>query len=283
MFNLKNLSALALSIFIFTSCSEDTLDNLFSTNLTDSEIAEGLREALIVGTDTSTATLSATGGYLNDPLVKILLPDNINQSVSNFRSKSFTVLGVTVTGDQLYNGYSNSLLGINIPGLKSQEDELIIGINTAAEQAASTAAPIFWDAITAITIDDAQDILFGGNNTAATSYLENRTSSSLFNQYEPKIDSALSSVTVGNTSVVDTYEDYVGSYNDVLNTSVLGFGIIGSLMGVQTVSAADLSVYSTEKGLDGLFLKIGEEEKDIREDPLARVNSILQKVFGELD
>jgi hypothetical protein len=37
------------------------------------------------------------------------------------------------------------------------------------------------------------------------------------------------------------------------------------------------------KGLDGLFLKIAEEEEDIRRDPLARVSDLLARVFGQLD
>jgi hypothetical protein len=44
-----------------------------------------------------------------------------------------------------------------------------------------------------------------------------------------------------------------------------------------------LDTFVTQKGLDGLFLKVADEEKDIRNDPTARVNAILQKVFGELD
>ncbi len=283
--HMKNLklafSLLSLSFLLF-SCSKDDVNNFLDSGLSDSEIAEGLKEALIVGTDTSAGKLSAPGGYLDDLAVKILLPTAIQQSINSFRSKSFTTLGVTVTGQQLYDGYSNSLLGINIPGLGSKEDALVTGINRAAESAANTAAPIFVDAITGITIDDANNILFGGDNTAATTYLEGRTSSTLFNQYEPKIDAALNSVTVGNTSVVDTYEDFVQSYNDILNTSV-GFTTIGNLMNVQSVTTTDLSAYSTQRGLDGLFLKIGEEEAQIRENPLARVTDLLAKVFGELD
>jgi len=275
-------SLLLLVIFSLSSCSEDSNPFTGNNGLSDSEIAEGLKEALKVGTDTSTAILSQTGGYLQDQAVKILLPDGVNSQINDFRSKSFTVLGVTVTGDQLYNGYNNSLLGLNIPGLKSKEDEIIVGINTAAEQAAATAAPIFVGAIEDITIEDANNILFGGNETAATDYLEGKTSSLLFNEYEPKIDAALQSVTVGGESVVNAYEGFVQDYNDILNTSV-GIGTIGSLMNVQTIAASDISEHSTQKGLDGLFLKISEEEADIRQDPLARVNSILQKVFGELD
>ncbi len=275
-------SLLIVSVLSLPACSEDNPFNLGNGGLTDAEIAEGLKEALIVGTDTSTSILSRAGGYFKDQAVKILLPDEVNSQITDFRSKSFTVLGITVTGDQLYNGYNNSLLGLNIPGLKSKEDELILGINTAAEQAAATAAPIFVSAIQEITIQDANNILFGGVETAATDYLEDQTSTSLFNQYEPKIDAALQTVTVGGESVVDAYEGFVEDYNDILNTSV-GLGTIGSLMSMQTITATDISEHSTQKGLDGLFLKVSEEEAQIRKDPLARVNSILQRVFGELD
>ena len=58
---------------------------------------------------------------------------------------------------------------------------------------------------------------------------------------------------------------------------------ISSLMNVNAVGATDLSEYSTNKGLDGLFLKVQDEEKKIRENPLHRVTDILSKVFGELD
>lgn len=284
MIKLSILPIFAFLIFIFSSCSKDDLNSIVGgSDLSEAEIAQGLKEALIIGTDTSTSILSQAGGYFKDEAVKILLPDNIQQSINSFQTKSFTVLGVNLTGQQLYNGYSNSLLGINIPGLKSKEDELVGGINEAAEQAAATATPIFRTAITGISISDATNILFGGNNTAATTYLEDNTSTSLFNQYEPKIDAALTSVKIGNTSVVDSYEDFVNSYNDMLNTDIGIFGSIGNLANIQTVSQTDLSAYATQEGLDGLFLKIGEEEMDIRENPLARVNSILQTVFGELD
>ena len=42
----------------------------------------------------------------------------------------------------------------------------------------------------------------------------------------------------------------------------------------------DLDGYVTSKTLDGLFLKIAEQEKQIRENPLARTTGLLQKVFG---
>ncbi len=268
---------------LFSSC-EDSLDDFIgNTGLTDEEIKEGLKEALKVGTDTSVSILSAVDGYLKDEAVKILLPDQVQNNIATFKGKSFTVLGITVTGQMLYEGYSNNLLGINIAGLKGKENEVITGINRAAEQAASTAGPIFVEAITDITIQDANNILFGGNDRAATEYLQSKTTLSLFNEYEPRIDNALNSVKVGNASVVTSYENFVSDYNDILSTNIPGAGTIGTLMNMELIAATDISVHATNKGLDGLFLKVADEEEDIRKDPLARVNAILQKVFGELD
>ena len=45
----------------------------------------------------------------------------------------------------------------------------------------------------------------------------------------------------------------------------------------------NLEEYVTQKALDALFLKVGEEEKKIRENPVARITSILKRVFGQLD
>ena len=42
----------------------------------------------------------------------------------------------------------------------------------------------------------------------------------------------------------------------------------------------DLDGYVSGKTLDGLFLMIAEEEKKIRENPLARSTDLLKKVFG---
>jgi hypothetical protein len=42
----------------------------------------------------------------------------------------------------------------------------------------------------------------------------------------------------------------------------------------------DLDEYVTGKALDGLFIMVGEEEKKIRQDPVARTTDLLKKVFG---
>jgi len=163
---------------------------------------------------------------------------------------------------------------------------LITGINRAAESAASEAGPIFFDAITGITIADANNILFGPDD-AATTFLRDNTFQSLFNTYEPRIDVAVNSVKVGDQSVESVYNSFISEYNNILSTNIptgiLTSESLASLAGLEQIPETDLSAFATEEGLDGLFLKIEEEEASIREDPLARVTSLLQDVFSLLD
>tara|TARA_B100000809_G_scaffold196724_1_gene196269 strand:+ start:1317 stop:2156 length:840 start_codon:yes stop_codon:yes gene_type:complete len=278
---MKYLKALILLIgttLFISSC--DKVDDVLSTvGLSDSEIIEGLKEALKVGTDTATSKLAVTDGYLKDAAVKLLLPPEINKSLTAFKVQKISIpfLG-EFTGEQIYT--------TGIPGLvepmASVEGDLVLGINRAAETAAKDAGRIFLDAIVGITIEDGNNILFGGVDTAATAYLGRKTRISLFDEYEPKIDAALNSVQISGTSVVGVYEDYVTKYNGILNTS-LGLTTIGEAMGVNSIVADDLSAYATDRGLSGLFKKVADEERLIRDNPLNRVTDILTSVFGELD
>ncbi len=277
------LTALTIgaTLLLNTACeTTDTVKDILNTNLTDAEIVEGLKEALAVGTDTSTGILSLQDGYFADAAVKILLPDEMETTLANFKAKSFNVPALgTVTGQMLFDGVP--ALGIN--GLSQKQDDLILGLNRAAEHAATTAGPIFITAITDITIADGYNILFGGDDFAATNYLQSTTSNALVTAYDPIVENALQSVKIGNTSVADSYENFVQSYNDILNTNIPLLGSISSLISLNPVTATDLSVHGTQKALDGLFLKISEEESDIRNNPGARINDILTKVFGQLD
>jgi hypothetical protein len=45
----------------------------------------------------------------------------------------------------------------------------------------------------------------------------------------------------------------------------------------------DLDDYLTNRALDGMFLKVEDEEKKIRTNISARISPLLKKVFGSLD
>ena len=244
------LILLAVSMPFMYSCDEadDIIENI---GLTDSEIIAGLKQALTVGTDTAVSIVSQFEGYYKDELIKILLPPEADIIVDNLNNPLLQGLGL----DQFV-------------------EDIVFKINRAAEDAASDAAPIFWDAITDMTISDGYNILHG-EDTAATSYLRQQTFNELFNLYAPKMQASLDKDIVAGVSAQETWNTLTGQYNTIANS------LPGQIAGLQPVNT-DLGEYVTRKGLDGLFVKIADEEIAIRQDPLARVTDLLRRVFGSL-
>jgi len=216
--------------------------------LTQNEIIAGLKEALIVGTANSTTLLGKTDGYYKDDLVKILLPQEADLIVENIN---------------------------RIPGGDQLVEDVLLKINRAAEDAVDEAKPIFVNSIKKMTISDAIGIL-NGNDNAATEYLHKTTYPELFKLYRPKIKASVEKKLVGNISTKDSWDTLTKKWNNVAQS------LIGQVAGFKSVEI-ELEDYLTEKALEGLFLKIADEEKKIREEPLARVNDILKRVFGSLD
>ncbi len=72
------------------------------------------------------------------------------------------------------------------------------------------------------------------------------------------------------------WEALTGKWNLVANS------IAGKLAGFTPVNT-DLDNYLTNRALDGMFLKVEEEEKLIRTNINARITPLLKKVFGSLD
>lgn len=236
----------AILLFVFVACEE--LADILYNGLTETEIVEGLKSALTVGTDTSVTTVSKVDGYYKDALIKILLPPEAE------------IIEQYIT---------------YIPGGDDMLETLVKSLNRAAEDAATEAKPIFIAAITGMTIADGVDILYG-EDTSATHYLRKTTYPELFNLFQPKIATSLNKPLLAGVSTNESWETVTSAYNThVVNT-------VGLVLGLQPINTT-LDDYATRKGLDGLFVKVKEEEKDIRLDPLARVTDILAKVFGTLD
>lgn len=138
-------------------------------------------------------------------------------------------------------------------------DEFVMSMNRAAERAAPQARRIFVGAIREMSFDDARRILTGGD-TAATDYFRRKTEDELANAFHPIIEKAMDEV-----GATRQYKDLTGRLRD------LPFARGQSL---------DIDDYVVGKALDGLFYIVGEEEKKIRRNPVARVTDILQDVFG---
>jgi Protein of unknown function (DUF4197) len=145
-------------------------------------------------------------------------------------------------------------------GYQKQVDEFVLSMNRAAEAAAPLASRYFGDAIRDMTLEDVRGILTGGN-TAATDFFRRKTHDKLYAAFKPIVSQKVSEV--GTTRA---YKNMMGRYESV------------PLVGKQSL---DLDDYVTNKSLDGLFHMVGEEEKKIRTDPVARTTDLLKLVFGK--
>jgi len=216
--------------------------------LTEADVAKGLKEALTIGSKNASAILSAVDGYYGDELVKILLPEEASVIIDN--------LGRIPEGDRMV-------------------EDVVLRINRAAEDAAKEVAPIFVNSILHMTINESFAILKGEDN-AATQYLSNTTRTDLYNLYKPKIRQSTEKDIVGGISTKESWEALTGKWNVFANS------VVGRMGGFEEVNA-DLDDYLTNRALDGVFLKVQDEEKKIRTNVSARITPLLEKVFGSLD
>lgn len=248
MNSLKKLGFLIAFAFTLYSCNElmQVASSVMSSqSLTSTEIIAGLKQALTVGTDSTVARVAKSGGYYKDAAIKILLPPEADIITKNISK---------------------------IPGGSQLVENVIQSINSAAEDAAKDVAPIFISSITSMSISDGLGILNGGQ-TAATDYLKKTTSTQLLNLYAPKIKNSIDKKLIGNKSTLELWNSLTTQWNSVANS------VVGQVAGFTPVNT-QLDEYLTQKALDGLFMKIGEQEAKIRTDPAARVTDLLKKVFG---
>lgn len=205
-----------------------------SVGLSQLDIANGLKEALDNGIEKQVSKLTATDGFLKNEAVKILLPEEL-QKVDK---------------------------GLRDIGLSSLADEGLKVLNRAAEDAVKQATPIFVDAVKNMTFNDAKNILMG-DNSAATSYLQNTTSTALYSKFNPVIQNSFAKV--GADKV---WTNIITKYN--------------SLPLVKKVNP-DLTDYTTNKAMEGVFKMIAVEEQNIRTSISSRSSDLLKKVFALQD
>ncbi|NCB13148.1 MAG: DUF4197 domain-containing protein [Erysipelotrichia bacterium] len=228
-------------------------NNNTNSNLDNSTVTSGLKEALKVGVNYATTQLGSNNGYLNNSLVKIPLPDNLAKAESLLRSAG---------GDKM-------------------ADDLINSMNSAASKAAPQTAEIFMDAIDKMSLADAQKILNGGDN-AATNYFKANTTESLKKSILPIVQQTMKENQVAG--YYDTLNNlYKSNVKDLVeNSSVMGmaknFGVDSYLPGNSNES---LDEFVTTKAIDGLFTMIAQKEAGIRANPVEQTSSILKQVFGK--
>lgn len=230
--------ALILVVAIsLTGCAElqKVVNNLPNGGaLSQEQIGNGLRQALDKGIENQVSKLTATDGFYRNELVKILLPKEL-QAVDN---------------------------GLRKLGLNSLADEGIKALNRAAEDAVKTATPIFVNAVKEITFTDAKNILLGEEN-AATSFLQEKTNSKLYQSFNPVIKNSFDKV--GADKI---WTDLINRYNSIPFVTKVN---------------PDLTDYVTTEALKGVFTMIEVEEKGIRENVSLRTTTLLKQVFALQD
>ncbi len=154
----------------------------------ESEVGDGLKEALKIGAKSATGKVSAENGFFGDALIKVLMPPEAKKVENTLRSM----------------------------GMGDQVDKLILSMNRAAEDASTKAVDIFIDAIKSMTIQDAISILNGGDD-AATRYLKSRTSAALTATFKPIIKQSLDKVNATQywATVFDTYNQLPTTFKKV--------------------------------------------------------------------
>lgn len=240
---------LFILVLSFTGCAElmqivEQVDT--ERPLTEQEVVNGLKQALTIGADSAASRLAATDGYYRDRLIRISLPPE----------------AAIITQNLSY-----------IPGGEKMVEDLILRINRAAEDAAREAGPVFATAVRNMTVRDGFEIL-RGEKDAATQYLQAQTYDQLFKLYQPKIKISIEKPFAGNMSTAESWDILTGHWNSVANSTV---GRMADLRPVET----NLATFLTQQALNGLFLKLAEEEEKIRNEPSARVTDLLRRVFGQ--
>ena len=234
------LKKIILVCFVFIAFSYDEPQQNLDTALINYQtgntldIADGLRQALDLGIEKQVSKLTQQDGFYGNSLVKILLPEELQKVDKTMRKI----------------------------GLGSLADEGLLVLNRAAEDAVGEATPIFVNAVKAITFTDAKDILLG-DDSAATSYLKDKTSTALYEKFNP---------------VIKTSFDKVGA-DKVWSTIIQKYNAVPFAGKVNP----DLTDYVTTEALQGVFKMIAVEEKEIRTKSSSRTTTLLQQVFALQD
>ena len=190
-----------------------------------------MKEALRIGAGNAVNLTGRVDGYFANAAIKLLLPEQIRKMEKALR----------------------------VAGFGKKLDELVLGMNRAAEAAAPFAREIFVDAIKKLTFADAQKLL-KGSDTAATDFFREKTTPELTVLFRPPVAKVM-----GEVGVSQQFNQFFAQ------VSKLRFLKIEKL---------DLESYVVDRALFGLFYVLGQEETKIRRDPAARVTAILREVFG---
>jgi len=222
-----------LSALVATGCNGWVLTASAGGLFSDKEALRALRTALSRGAQSAVSQLGRTDGFLKNDQLKIRLPSAMNKVTPMLR----------------------------MLGKSAELDEMIVGMNRAAEQATPLALPLLKSAIEKMNVNDARKILSGGD-TSVTDFFASKTRDTLQERFLPIVER-----TTNKLALTQPYSELAG---------------LAESMGVLKPEQASVGLYVTDQALSGLFTMIGAQERAIRNDPVGTGSAILKKVFGAL-
>ena len=251
-------------LLLGAAACEKVNDVLKSIGLSNTEIVEGLKEALNVAAGTAQGSASKVDGFLKNKDIEIMLPDQLKpvKQLVDKADKISVVVGAIV----------KSTLGDGV-------EELRVAMNHAAEHASRDVLPIFKGAVKEMTITDGLQVLQGGDS-AASHYLREKTYTKLEDKFTPVVKESMEKTEVNSyyTTLSTHYNEMVGKVNLMIPG---GMALVRKYVPeLPERIDTDLSRFITTKGLDGLFYLMKGEEKKIRDNPLDYGSAIIQKVFN---
>lgn len=150
-----------------------------TSNLPNTQINDGLREALFQGARNAVEELGRSNGFLNNARVKIPLPSSLQKTEKTLR----------------------------VLGQGKRVDAFVESMNHAAEEAVPIAADIFLDAVKQMSFADAKNILTGGQEDGATQFFRRTTEDRLRGKFRPIVEKYTEQV-----GVTQSYKQMVGKY-----------------------------------------------------------------------
>lgn len=228
-FTLTALSCLSPMALLYTAQAHA----LSISDISNADASSGLKGALEQGALAAVGLLGASGGFLDNPKVRIALPGYLNDAAKMM--KRF--------------------------GQGKRIDELETSLNRAAEAAVPMGKDLLVGAVRSMSVRDAKNILTGGDRSV-TQFFSDKTRAPLSVKFLPVVTRATSQV-----GLAQQYNAFAGK--------AAGFGLVSK-------QDASIEQYVTGKTLDGLFLVIGEQEQELRQNPAAAGSAIVKKVFGAL-
>jgi len=201
--------------------------------LSNTQATGGLKQALEQGAEAAVAQLGKKGGFLDNAKIRIPLPDALE--------KTRPVLQMLGKGEDL--------------------DNLQTAMNRAAEAAVPEARTLLVNAVKQMSVDDAKQILSGGDDSV-TRYFEEKTRSALTDRFMPVVTAQTNRLALA------------GQYNKLAKKA--------SKAGLLQDDEVSVERFVTAKALDGLYTTIAEQERAIRENPMQAVGSLAKQVFGAL-